>query len=254
MIVRTTQEGNVMLILCFYYEDAEARTALLDAIAAEFPQITSLFYVINGKANDSISDQECVLYKGEDAIYEYMEGLKFKIGPKSFYQTNTKQAYKLYSVAREYAELTGNEVVYDLYTGTGTIAQFVSRQASKVIGIEYVPEAIEDAKVNAANNNITNCDFYAGDMKDILTDEVVAEHGHPDVIILDPPRAGIHPDVAQVILNAAPDRMVYVSCNPASQARDLEILCKDYVITAVRPVDMFPHTHHVENVVALKRK
>ena len=183
-----------------------------------------------------------------------MEGLKFKIGPKSFYQTNTKQAYKLYSVTREFAELTGSEVVYDLYTGTGTIAQFVSSKASKVIGIEYVPEAIEDAKVNAANNNITNCDFYAGDMKDILTDAFVAEHGRPDVIILDPPRAGIHPDVAKVILNAAPDRMVYVSCNPASQARDLEILCTDYEITAVRPVDMFPHTHHVENVVALKRK
>ena len=254
MIVRTTQEGNVMLILCFYHEDVEARTALLDAIAAEFPQITSLYYVINGKANDSISDQECILYKGEDAIYEYMEGLKFKIGPKSFYQTNTKQAYKLYSVTREFAELTGSEVVYDLYTGTGTIAQFISRQASKVIGIEYVPEAIEDAKINAENNGITNCDFYAGDMKDILTDAFVQEHGRPDVIILDPPRAGIHPDVAKVILNAAPDRMVYVSCNPASQARDLEILCKDYVITAVRPVDMFPHTHHVENVVALKRK
>jgi 23S rRNA (uracil1939-C5)-methyltransferase len=183
-----------------------------------------------------------------------MEGLKFKIGPKSFYQTNTKQAYKLYSVAREYAALTGSEVVYDLYTGTGTIAQFVSRQASKVIGIEYVPEAIEDARINAANNNITNCDFFAGDMKDILTDAFVEEHGRPDVIILDPPRAGIHPDVAQVILNAAPERMVYVSCNPASQARDLEILCRDYEITAVRPVDMFPHTHHVENVVALKRK
>ena len=224
------------------------------AISAEFSQITSLYYVINGKANDSISDQECVLYKGEDAIYEYMEGLRFKIGPKSFYQTNTKQACKLYSVAREFAQLTGAEVVYDLYTGTGTIAQFVSRQASKVIGIEYVPEAIEDAKINAENNGITNCDFYAGDMKDILTDAFVEEHGRPDVIILDPPRAGIHPDVAQVILNAAPDRMVYVSCNPASQARDLEILCKDYVITAVRPVDMFPHTHHVENVVALKRK
>ena len=254
MIVRTTQEGNVMLILCFYHEDVEARTALLDAISAEFPQITSLYYVINGKANDSISDQECILYKGEDAIYEYMEGLKFKIGPKSFYQTNTKQAYKLYSVTREFAQLTGSEVVYDLYTGTGTIAQFVSRQASKVIGIEYVPEAIEDAKINAENNGITNCDFYAGDMKDILTDAFVQEHGRPDVIILDPPRAGIHPDVAKVILNAAPDRMVYVSCNPASQARDLEILCKDYVITAVKPVDMFPHTHHVANVVALKRK
>lgn len=254
MFIRTTEEGNVMLIICFYHEDEQARVALLDAIAEKFPQITSLYYVINGKANDSIADQECILYKGEDAIYEYMEGLKFKIGPKSFYQTNTRQAYKLYSVAREYAALTGSEVVYDLYTGTGTIAQFVSRQASKVIGIEYVPEAIEDAFINASNNGITNCDFFAGDMKDILTDEFVQEHGRPDVIILDPPRAGIHPDVAQVILNAAPDRMVYVSCNPASQARDLEILCRDYEITAVRPVDMFPHTHHVENVVALKRK
>ena len=254
MFIRTTEAGNVMLIVCFYHEDAEARICLLNAVAEAFPQITSLYYVINGKPNDSISDQECVLFKGEDAIYEYMEGLRFKIGPKSFYQTNTKQAYKLYSVAREYAALTGSETVYDLYTGTGTIAQFVSRQASKVIGIEYVPEAIEDAKINAAGNGITNCDFYAGDMKDILTDDFVEEHGHPDVIILDPPRAGIHPDVAQVILNAAPDRMVYVSCNPASQARDLEILCRDYVITAVRPVDMFPHTHHVENVVALKRK
>ncbi len=254
MIIRTTQEGNVMLILCFYHEDAEARTALLDAVAAEFPQITSLYYVINGKANDSIADQECILYRGDEAIYETMEGLKFKIGPKSFYQTNTKQAYKLYSIAREYAALTGNETVYDLYTGTGTIAQFVSGKAAKVIGIEYVPEAIEDAKINAAGNKITNCDFYAGDMKDILTDEFVQRHGHPDVIILDPPRAGIHPDVAKVILNAAPDRMVYVSCNPASQARDLEILCQDYMITAVRPVDMFPHTHHVENVVALKRR
>lgn len=254
MFIRTTEEGNVMLIICFYHEDEQSRVALLDAIAEKFPQITSLYYVINGKANDSIADQECILYKGEDAIYEYMEGLKFKIGPKSFYQTNTRQAYKLYSVAREYAALTGSEVVYDLYTGTGTIAQFVSRQASKVIGIEYVPEAIEDAFINASNNGITNCDFFAGDMKDILTDEFVQEHGRPDVIILDPPRAGIHPDVAQVILNAAPDRMVYVSCNPASQARDLEILCRDYEITAVRPVDMFPHTHHVENVVALKRK
>lgn len=254
MIIRTTEEGNVMLIMCFYHENKKAREGLLDAVSAEFPQITSLYYVINGKANDSIADQDCVLYKGEDAIYEQMEGLRFKIGPKSFYQTNTRQAYKLYSTAREYAALTGTETVYDLYTGTGTIAQFVSRKAAKVIGIEYVPEAITDAKINAAANGITNCDFYAGDMKDILTDAFVNEHGHPDVIILDPPRAGIHPDVAKVILNAAPDRMVYVSCNPASQARDLEIFCKDYEITAVRPVDMFPHTHHVENVVALKRR
>ncbi len=253
MVIRTTEKGDVMLIVCFYHEDARARTALLDAVAAEFPQITSLYYVINGKANDSISDQECVLYKGEEAIYEEMEGLKFKIGPKSFYQTNTEQAHKLYSTAREFAALTGREVVYDLYTGTGTIAQFVSRQAAKVVGIEYVPEAIEDAKVNAENNGISNCEFYAGDMKDVLTADFIAEHGRPDVIILDPPRAGIHPDVAKVILEAAPDRMVYVSCNPASQARDLAILCGQYEITAVRPVDMFPQTHHVENVVALKR-
>lgn len=254
MFIRTAGNGDVMLILCFYHEDAEARTALLDAVAEAFPQISSLYYVINGKPNDSIADQECVLYKGQEAIYEEMEGLRFKIGPKSFYQTNTDQAYRLYSVAREFAGLTGSETVYDLYTGTGTIAQFVSSKASKVIGIEYVPEAIEDAKVNAENNGISNCEFYAGDMKDILTDDFVAGHGRPDVIILDPPRAGIHPDVAKVILNAAPSRMVYVSCNPASQARDLAVLCEKYEITAVRPVDMFPHTHHVENVVAMRLK
>ena len=254
MFVRTTAKGEVMLIICFYYNDKQAIKSLLDAVSERFPQIVSLYYVVNSKANDSISDQECILYKGEEAIYEEMEGLKFKIGPKSFYQTNTEQAYKLYCVAREFAALTGNEVVYDLYTGTGTIAQFVSAKASKVIGIEYVPEAIEDAVVNARNNGITNCEFFAGDMKDILTDDFVSEHTRPDVVILDPPRAGIHPDVANVILNAAPDRIVYVSCNPASQARDLELLCRDYDITAVRPVDMFPHTHHVENVVALSRK
>ena len=253
MFIRTTEKGEVMRIICFYHEDVKARTALLDAVSEQFPQIVSLYYVINPKANDSIADQECILYKGDEAIYETMENLRFKIGPKSFYQTNSPQAYKLYSLAREYAALTGSETVYDLYTGTGTIAQFVSDKASKVIGIEYVPEAIEDARVNARNNGITNCEFFAGDMKDILTGACVSEHGNPDVIILVPPRAGIHPDVAQVILNAAPSRMVYVSCNPASQARDLEILCKDYHITAVRPVDMFPHTHHVENVVALER-
>ncbi len=253
MVVRTTEKGEVMLILCFYYDDPEARTALLDAVAEAFPQIVSLYYVINSKANDSISDQECILYKGDEAIYEQMEGLRFKIGPKSFYQTNTLQAYKLYSTAREFAALTGSETVYDLYTGTGTIAQFVSSKAAKVIGIEYVPEAIEDAKVNAANNSITNCEFFAGDMKDVLTASFIAEHGRPDVIILDPPRAGIHPDVAKVILEAAPERMVYVSCNPASQARDLAIFSEKYRITAVQPVDMFPQTHHVENVVALRK-
>ena len=254
MFIRTTEAGAVMLILCFAREDREARTSLLDAIAGRFPEITSLYYVINTKQNDSISDQECILYKGEDAIYETMEGLTFKIGPKSFYQTNSPQAYKLYSVAREFAGLTGSEVVYDLYTGTGTIAQFVSAKASKVIGIEYVPEAIEDAKVNAARNGITNCTFFAGDMKDILTAGFIAGHGRPDVVILDPPRAGIHPDVAEVILQAAPSKIVYVSCNPASQARDLAILSQAYDITAVQPVDMFPHTMHVENVGALRRR
>ena len=254
MFIRTDFAGNIMLIICFYHEDKAQREALLDAVSEAFPQIVSLYYVINGKANDSISDQECVLYKGQEVIFEKMENLRFRIGPKSFYQTNPLQAYNLYCVAREFAGLTGGEVVYDLYTGTGTIAQFVASKASKVIGIEYVPEAIEDARINARDNGIENCEFFAGDMKDILTDDFVNEHGHPDVIILDPPRAGIHPDVAKVILNAEPSKIVYVSCNPASQARDLEILCSKYEITAVRPVDMFPHTHHVENVVALRLK
>ncbi len=254
MFVRTTESGQVMLIICFAREERRKREALLDAVLEAFPQISSLYYVINEKLNDSISDQSPILYKGDEAIYEEMEGLRFRIGPKSFYQTNSLQAYRLYRVAREFAALTGNEVVYDLYTGTGTIAQFVSRRASKVIGIEYVPEAIRDAEANAAANGISNCEFFAGDMKDVLSDAFVSQHGHPDVVILDPPRAGIHQDVAQVILNAAPDRMVYVSCNPASQARDLAILCRDYEITAVQPVDMFPHTMHVENVCALKRK
>ena len=254
MFVRTTESGAVMLIVCFFHEDKQRREALLDAVSKAFPEITSLYYIINEKLNDSIGDQVPILYKGEEAIYEEMEGLRFRIGPKSFYQTNTLQAYHLYCVAREFAALTGNEVVYDLYTGTGTIAQFVAGKASKVIGIEYVPEAIHDAGINAAANGIDNCEFFAGDMKDVLNDAFVEEHGRPNVIILDPPRAGIHPDVARVILNAAPDRIVYVSCNPASQARDLAILCQDYEITAVQPVDMFPHTMHVENVCALKRK
>ncbi|MCQ2158789.1 MAG: 23S rRNA (uracil(1939)-C(5))-methyltransferase RlmD [Bacteroidales bacterium] len=253
MFVRTSDCGDVMLIVCFA-QKSPCIEPLLDSISKEFPQIKSLYYIINSKLNDSVSDQECILYKGEEAIYEEMEGLRFKIGPKSFYQTNTLQAYRLYCVAREYAALTGGEVVYDLYTGTGTIAQFVSRGASKVIGIEYVPEAIEDAKFNASRNGISNCEFYAGDMKDILTDDFIAEHGHPDVIILDPPRAGIHPDVAKVIMNAAPSRIVYVSCNPASQARDLEVLSQMYDIVAVQPVDMFPHTQHVENVCKLELK
>lgn len=254
IIIRNNQVGDVMLTVCFAYDDQDKIVPMLDAIAAEFPQIRSLHYVINEKLNDSISDLDCILYKGEDAIWETMGKLKFKIGPKSFYQTNSEQAYKLYSVAKEFAALTGNEVVYDLYTGTGTIAQFISDKASKVIGIEYVKEAIEDARINAEANGITNCTFFDGDMKDILTADFIKEHGKPEVMIIDPPRAGMHPDVVKVIMEAAPERIVYVSCNPASQARDLAMMSPMYEITAVQPVDMFPHTMHVENVCALKLK
>ncbi len=253
MFVRTTRRGEVMLILCFNYDDKKKREALLDAVSERFPEIVSLYYVINSKLNDSIADQSCILYKGSEVIYEEMEGLRFRIGPKSFYQTNSLQAERLYSVARDFAALKGDEIVYDLYTGTGTIAQFIAARARKVVGIEYVPEAIADARVNAEANGINNCVFYAGDMKDVLSPAFIEENGRPDVIILDPPRAGIHPDVAKVILDAAPERMVYVSCNPASQARDLAIFSEKYKITAVQPVDMFPHTQHVENVCALER-
>lgn len=254
IIIRNNQVGDVMLTVCFAYDDQDKIVPMLDAIAAEFPQIKSLHYVINEKLNDSISDLDCILYKGEDAIWETMGKLKFKIGPKSFYQTNSEQAYKLYSVAKEFAALTENEVVYDLYTGTGTIAQFISDKASKVIGIEYVKEAIEDARINAEANGITNCTFFDGDMKDILTADFIKEHGKPEVMIIDPPRAGMHPDVVKVIMEAAPERIVYVSCNPASQARDLAMMSPMYEITAVQPVDMFPHTMHLENVCALKLK
>lgn len=254
IIIRNNQVGDVMVTVCFAYDDQDKIVPMLDAIAAEFPQIKSLHYVINEKLNDSISDLDCILYKGEDAIWETMGKLKFKIGPKSFYQTNSEQAYKLYSVAKGFAALTGNEVVYDLYTGTGTIAQFISDKASKVIGIEYVKEAIEDARINAEANGITNCTFFDGDMKDILTADFIKEHGKPEVMIIDPPRAGMHPDVVKVIMEAAPERIVYVSCNPASQARDLAMMSPMYEITAVQPVDMFPHTMHVENVCALKLK
>lgn len=254
IIIRNNQVGDVMLTVCFAYDDQDKIVPMLDAIDVEFPQIKSQHYVINEKLNDSISDLDCILYKGEDAIWETMGKLKFKIGPKSFYQTNSEQAYKLYSVAKEFAALTGNEVVYDLYTGTGTIAQFISDKASKVIGIEYVKEAIEDARINAEANGITNCTFFDGDMKDILTADFIKEHGKPEVMIIDPPRAGMHPDVVKVIMEAAPERIVYVSCNPASQARDLAMMSPMYEITAVQPVDMFPHTMHVENVCALKLK
>ena len=227
---------------------------LLQHVADEFPEITSLMYVDNQKCNDTFGDLGLNVFKGNDHIFETMENLRFKVGPKSFYQTNTEQAYHLYSVARNFAGLTGNELVYDLYTGTGTIANFVARQARQVIGIEYVPEAIEDAKVNSQVNNIDNTKFYAGDMKDILNDEFIAEHGRPDVIITDPPRAGMHPDVIETILRAHPKRIVYVSCNPATQARDLQALDVAYSVKEVQPVDMFPHTPHVENVVLLEEK
>ena len=253
IFVRTSESGEVMAIVCFASE-FPGREAFLEALKTRFPEIVSLYNIINSTHNDSISDQTPLLYSGQEAIYEEMEGLRFKIGPKSFFQTNTGQAYRLYKVAREFAGLTGSETVYDLYTGTGTIAQFVSGKARKVIGIEYVPEAIEDAKINASANGISNCEFFAGDMKDVLNESFIAAHGKPDVIILDPPRAGIHPDVAKVILKAAPERMVYVSCNPASQARDMAAFSELYDIVAVQPVDMFPHTQHVENVCKLVRR
>ena len=257
LMMRNSNTGEFMLLVQFHYDeegDEQKAMQLLQHIADFFPQITSLIYVDNQKGNDTFGDLELTTFKGTDFIYETMEDLKFKVGPKSFYQTNTDQAYHLYCVARSFAQLNGGELVYDLYTGTGTIANFVAHQAKQVIGIEYVPEAIEDAKENSHVNGINNTLFYAGDMKDILTDDFIQEHGQPDVIITDPPRAGMHADVVKVILNAAPKRIVYVSCNPATQARDLQLMDADYKVVAVQPVDMFPHTPHVENVVLLERR
>ena len=257
LMMRNSNTGEFMLLVQFHYDeegDEQKAMQLLQHIADTFPQITSLIYVDNQKGNDTFGDLKLTTFKGTDFIYETMEDLKFKVGPKSFYQTNTDQAYHLYCVARSFAQLTGGELVYDLYTGTGTIANFVAHQAKQVIGIEYVPEAIEDAKENSHVNGINNTLFYAGDMKDILTDDFIQEHGQPDVIITDPPRAGMHADVVKVILNAAPKRIVYVSCNPATQARDLQLMDADYKVAAVQPVDMFPHTPHVENVVLLERR
>lgn len=257
MMLRTSATGEIMLLMqfCMRGADDEAQAkALLEHLHATFPEVTSLLYVNNTKCNDTIGDLDVQTYAGTPFIYETMEGLRFKVGPKSFYQTNTEQAYELYKVARNFAALTGDELVYDLYTGTGTIANFVARQARQVVGIEYVPEAIEDAKVNAALNGLDNTLFYAGDMKDILTTGFIERHGKPDVIITDPPRAGMHADVVNAILFAAPRRIVYVSCNPATQARDLALLDADYRVTKVQPVDMFPQTHHVENVVCLERR
>lgn len=254
MMVRTASTGESMAVIVFGEDNQPVIRALLDAVRAGFPELTSLQYVVNLKCNDTIGDQDVILHSGREFIYEEMEGLRFRVGPKSFYQTNSAGAYELYKVAREFAALTGNELVYDLYTGTGTIANFVSRNARKVIGIEYVPEAISDAKVNASDNGICNTEFFAGDMKDVLTDAFVAEHGRPEVMIVDPPRAGMHADVVGVIQRAAPRRIVYVSCNPATQARDIAMLDTEYAVTRVQPVDMFPHTHHVENVALLTHR
>lgn len=256
LMIRNNHKGEIMLVLAFGEPEPEngIYTELLTWLHTSFPEIISLQYVINTKMNDTIGDLNIEVFYGEDHIVEEMENLRFKVGPKSFYQTNTEQAYELYKVARDFAGLTGSELVYDLYTGTGTIAQFVSRQARQVVGIEYVPEAIEDARVNAEFNNITNCIFYAGDMKKVLDSAFVEKHGRPDVIITDPPRAGMDEDVVRVILAAAPARIVYVSCNPATQARDLALMDAQYRVVRVQPVDMFPHTQHVENVVLLEKR
>ncbi|MGM8361727.1 23S rRNA (uracil(1939)-C(5))-methyltransferase RlmD [Flavobacterium sp. ARAG 55.4] len=254
VMLRTASTGEIMLLIQFFEDDKANRELLLDHMYAKFPQITSLQYVVNNKANDTLYDQDIKLYKGRDYILEEMEGLKFSINAKSFYQTNSDQAYELYKITRDFAGLTGKETVYDLYTGTGTIAQFVSKKAKKVIGVESVPDAIKDAKANAERNNIDNCEFYVGDMKVVFNDAFIAQHGQPDVIITDPPRDGMHKDVIEQIMKIAPEKVVYVSCNSATQARDLALMDEKYKVTKVRPVDMFPQTHHVENVVLLERR
>lgn len=254
LMIRTTSTGEIMVLVQFFENDKEKRELLLNHLSTTFPEITSLLYVINPKQNDTIYDQEIICFAGRDHIFEEMEGLKFKINAKSFYQTNSEQAYELYKITRNFADLKGDELVYDLYTGTGTIAQFVSKKAKKVVGIESVPEAILDAKANAVRNNIENVDFFVGDMKNVFNEQFITQNGVPDVIITDPPRDGMHKDVVQQILNIAPKKVVYVSCNSATQARDLELMKEMYTITKVQPVDMFPQTHHVENVVLLEKK
>jgi 23S rRNA (uracil1939-C5)-methyltransferase len=252
MMIRTTSIGEVMVMIQFFKEDKKNRELLLNHLAENFPQITSLQYVINTKANDTIYDQDVICYKGKDHIFEEMEGLKFKINAKSFYQTNSNQAYELYKITRDFADLKGDELVYDLYTGTGTIAQFVAKKANKVIGVEAVPDAITAAKENAQLNGITNVEFYVGDMKSVFNDDFINQHGQPDVIITDPPRDGMHKDVVQQLLNIGAKKIVYVSCNSATQARDLQLMDAMYKVVKVQPVDMFPQTHHVENVVLLE--
>ena len=254
IVIRNSLEGKVMVIVVFFYDDVEKRNGLLDFLASEFPQITSLMFVINSKRNDSLNDQNPILYKGDDHLVEEMEGLRFRIGPKSFYQTNTRQALELYRVAKDFAGLSGKEIVYDLYTGTGTIANYLAAYADKVVGIEYVAEAVQDAKINSEINGIRNSYFFAGDMKDVLSESFFKTHGKPDVIITDPPRAGMHEEVVKIIASAASEKIVYISCNPSTQSRDIQLLSDSYYIAAVQPVDMFPHTHHVENVVLLKRR
>jgi len=254
LMIRTSSTGDIMVVVQFYKEDKKKRELLLDFIADTFPEITSLQYVINGKANDTIYDQNVICYKGSDHIFEEMEGLKFKINAKSFYQTNSEQAYQLYKIARDFAGLTGTELVYDLYTGTGTIAQFIAKKAKHVVGIEAVPDAIAAAKENAQLNNIENVHFVVGDMKQIFNTRFIKTHGKPDVIITDPPRDGMHKDVVQQIINISPDKIVYVSCNSATQARDLALMNHIYKVTKIQSVDMFPQTHHVENVVLLERR
>jgi len=254
LMIRTSSTGEIMVLIQFFHEHEEKRELLMDAVAEMFPEITSLQYVINEKGNDTIYDQEVICYKGRDHIFEQMEGLQFKINAKSFYQTNSAQAYELYKITREFADLKGDEIVYDLYTGTGTIAQFVAKKAKKVIGVEVIPEAIIDAKENAERNQIENAEFFVGDMKKVFSEEFINNHGQPDVIITDPPRDGMHKDVIAQIIGILPQRIVYVSCNSATQARDLSMLDEYYKVTKVQPVDMFPQTHHVENVVCLERK
>lgn len=254
LMIRTSSTGEIMVLLQFFENDKKNIELILNFLGERFPAITSLLYVVNNKANDTIYDQEVVLFKGREYILEEMEGLHFSVNAKSFYQTNSGQAHELYKITREFAGLTGNELVYDLYTGTGTIAQFVSKQAKKVIGVEAVPDAIRDAEANAVRNNITNCEFFVGDMKNVFNDEFIAQHGQPDIIITDPPRDGMHKDVVAQILKIAPNKIVYVSCNSATQARDLALMDETYKVTRVRPVDMFPQTHHVENVVLLEKR
>ncbi len=254
LVIRTTREGNVMIIVVFFHEDVEKRTGLLEFLSSQFPQITSLFYVINSKRNDSLNDQEPVNFKGENYLTEEMDGLMFRIGPKSFYQTNSMQTLELYRIAKDFAGLTGKEIVYDLYTGTGTIANFIASDARKVIGIEYIEEAIQDARINSEFNGIKNTKFFSGDMKDVLTESFLISNGHPDVIITDPPRAGMHEDVIRIIASAAPEKIVYISCNPSTQSRDIQLLSEKYMVVTVQPVDMFPHTHHVENVVLMQKR